>query len=56
METADTYSYLFFGYSTIWAIIVFFVFRMIAEQRRIARDLSLLRSSVASVTKDKDPQ
>ncbi len=43
MEATDTYNFLFYGYTTIWFVVVFFLIRMVAEQRRVSQELSGLK-------------
>ncbi len=46
METPDTYNSLFFGYSAIWLLVVFFVVRLMAGQKKIAAELTQLKTQL----------
>jgi uncharacterized membrane protein YciS (DUF1049 family) len=42
MNTPDTYLDLFFGYTMLWLLLVFFVFKMNQSQREVANKLKTL--------------
>lgn len=40
----DTYLDLFFGYTAIWALVLFFLVRMMREQSRLRKDMDDVQS------------
>ena len=42
--TPDTYMHLFFGYSVIWGLIVFYLVALMHGQRKLTREIAELKN------------
>jgi len=49
LQTPNTYIELFFGYSAIWLIIAFFIFRTVKQQARINHEVEGLKEELSQI-------